>query len=64
MKLPNLKLRLVPDERCIRCGQLGYVAEKAQLCGACLNISLLKYAKRRKQKQIPATRPPVTGPFC
>lgn len=62
MNLPNLKLRLIPEERCIRCGQLGYVAEKAQLCGACLNISLLKYAKRKRSQNATSKRP--TGPVC
>lgn len=48
MKLPNLLVRLVPNATCIRCGQHGYVAEKAELCLGCLNISTLIYAKRKK----------------
>jgi hypothetical protein len=48
MKLPKLLIKLAPEARCVRCGQAGYVAEKAELCLACLNVSLLIYAKRKK----------------
>lgn len=48
MKLPKLLIKLAPDSRCVRCAQTGYVAEKAELCLACLNVSLLIYAKRKK----------------
>jgi len=50
MKLPVLRLRLLPDLRCTRCGQLGYCEEKTTLCGACWNVSLLRYAKRKKAR--------------
>jgi hypothetical protein len=49
MKLPNLRIRLVPDHRCVRCGQLGYIEQKSTLCCACLNISLLRYLKMRRE---------------
>ena len=47
-KLPKLRIRLVPDLRCMRCGQgSGYVEEKSTLCLGCLNISLLRFVKKR-----------------
>ena len=63
MKLPALKIRLVPEGVCIRCAQHGYVDEKAQLCCGCLNISLLKYA-RRKLAGAAERQTPVPGRCC
>jgi hypothetical protein len=48
LKLPILKLRLIPDGRCIACGQGGYVIEKAELCMGCMNRSFLQFERRRK----------------
>lgn len=53
MNLPKLLIKLVPDGRCIRCSQSGYVGEKCGLCLSCLNISLLLYAKRKKAEVKP-----------
>lgn len=50
MKLPSLRLRLSPDGRCIRCGQGGYVEEKARLCLGCLNIGILEYERWKRAK--------------
>lgn len=47
MRLPILKMRVLPDLRCMRCGQRGYVEEKSTLCLACFNISLLRFGKLR-----------------
>lgn len=55
MKLPNLLLRLFPDGICIRCGQHGYVLDKAHLCLGCLNIGTLLYI-RKKRRQDDAAR--------
>jgi hypothetical protein len=51
MNLPVLKVRLMPNCQCIRCGQHGYVADKCQLCIGCLNIALLIYAKKKKAER-------------
>jgi hypothetical protein len=48
-RLPILRLRLLPDLRCTCCGALGYVEEKTGQCGACWNISLLRFAARRRR---------------
>lgn len=51
--LPVLIIRLVPGERCIRCGQRdGYVHDKSMLCPACLNISLLVYLRRCRENAV------------
>lgn len=53
MKLPTLRLRLAPDAVCVRCGQHNsYVEEKCRLCLACLNISLLIYAKGKREQSL------------
>jgi hypothetical protein len=52
-KLPNLLIRVMPDSRCVACGQHGYVLDKAQLCLACMNMSLLQYAKLTKERGKP-----------
>lgn len=49
---PVLRLRLLPDLRCTRCGQLGYVEEKTGQCGACWNVSLLRFYYRRAERKI------------
>lgn len=49
LSLPNLRVRLVPNLRCLRCGQMGYVEQKSTLCCACLNISLLRYLKLHRE---------------
>ena len=64
MKLPTLKLRLLPDLRCTRCGQLGYAEEKTGLCGACWNISLLRYAKRKREDDTETRTARPTGPVA
>jgi hypothetical protein len=51
MKLPVLILRLVPDASCIRCGQHGYVHDKARLCLACLNLAIKLYERDRSLKK-------------
>lgn len=51
MKLPILKIRMVPDGRCIMCAQSGYVQEKARLCPSCLNYALLEYVKWKKAQE-------------
>jgi hypothetical protein len=48
MKLPRLHIRLTPDLRCVRCGQLGYSEDKSTLCLGCLNISLLRFVQKSK----------------
>jgi hypothetical protein len=47
-KLPIIRLRMLPDLRCTRCGQRGYVNDKDFLCASCLNISLCRFAKVRR----------------
>jgi hypothetical protein len=47
VSLPTLNLHLIPDVRCTRCGQLGYVHDRTTLCMACTNISLLRWAARK-----------------
>jgi hypothetical protein len=47
MSLPTLKLFLIPDVRCMRCGQIGYVHDRTTMCLACTNIGLLRWAKRK-----------------
>jgi hypothetical protein len=50
MKLPKLKITMIPDSFCIRCGQHGYIGEKSCLCLGCLNIALLRYSRKRKEE--------------
>ena len=52
MNLPKLLLKLA-EGRCVRCGQCGYVVEKCELCCACLNISLLLFARRKRAREMP-----------
>jgi len=47
MTLPVLKLRMLPEGFCMRCGAHGYVDDKTCLCGGCLGISLAVYHKRK-----------------
>ena len=47
-RLPILMVRFIPECVCIRCGQHGYTDEKCSLCCGCFNISLLRFAKKRK----------------
>lgn len=51
MKLPVFNIRMLPNLRCTRCGQKGYVSDRAMLCGSCWNISLLRYAKRKAEEE-------------
>lgn len=53
VKLPKLLIKLVPEARCLRCSQSGYVGEKCQLCLSCLNVATLIYAKRKKAEVKP-----------
>ncbi len=50
MSARKLKIVMVPDAHCVRCGQSGYVGEKSGLCLGCLNISLLRYARKEKEE--------------
>lgn len=52
MSLPNLVMRLIPNKRCGRCGQLGYVHERTGLCLSCTNIGLLRWAKWKMNEDI------------
>ena len=38
VKLPILRLRLLPNLRCTRCGRLGYCEQKTTMLGYCQNI--------------------------
>ena len=49
--LPVLLMRLVPNARCIKCGQGGYVHDRARLCCACLNMAVLLYAREYGQEK-------------
>lgn len=48
MKLPRLRLFLIPDMRCVRCGQFGYVDDKVTMCCGCMNIAILRSAKKKR----------------
>jgi hypothetical protein len=47
MSLPILKLRMLPDTRCMKCGCHGYTDDKTSLCGGCLGVSLAVYHRRK-----------------
>jgi hypothetical protein len=34
--LPTLKLRMIPEQRCTKCGAFGYVSDVSRLCCWCL----------------------------
>jgi len=50
VNLGTILLRMIPERRCGRCGANGYVDEKSFLCCACVNISLLRFRRWKKQE--------------
>jgi hypothetical protein len=50
VKLPKLKIVIVPDAICVRCSAKGYVLEKARLCLPCFNIAAKMYESEKRKE--------------
>jgi hypothetical protein len=47
VSLPILKLRMIPEKRCIRCSAFGYVDHISLLCAWCLAPGLTIFHRRK-----------------
>jgi hypothetical protein len=47
VSLPVLKLRMIPDQKCHRCGAHGYVSDVSRLCAWCLAPGLAIFHRRK-----------------
>jgi hypothetical protein len=47
LSLPILKLRMIPEQRCTKCGAFGYVSDISHLCCWCLAPGLAIFHREK-----------------